>query len=60
MIVLSKKFVVPMTKSWCNENFGNEAIQVDSGESVVIMTDSAVFKAPVNLTERLRLGVLIK
>lgn len=49
-----------MTKSWCNENFGNEAIQVDSGESVVIMTDSAVFKAPVNLTERLRLGVLIK
>ena len=43
------KFIVPVSRSWCTDNFGPNAYQVQSGESVVILTEEHVFKTPVNL-----------
>ena len=46
-------FMVPMTKTFITQHFGPEAIQVSSGESVVIINQatSKVYKKPINFQE---------
>lgn len=50
-------FIVPLSKTFIMQHFGPRAIQVSSGESVVIINEaSKVFKKPLNKEEDVRLN----
>ena len=55
-------FMVPMTKTFITQHFRPEAIQVSSGESVVIINQatSKVYKKPINLQEVIVLAHFLK
>lgn len=56
--VIPTNFIIPMRAAWCIEHFGISAHQVHSGESVVIMNDTVVFKTPVGGDESRTLELL--
>ena len=45
----------PISSAYITTNFGHEAKQIQSGESVVILAKNAVFKMPLNQSEASRL-----